>query len=82
MRVIVTPKALKQLDNLPKLEQLKIKKKLIALELDPLLGKKLSGELSELRSLRTWPYRILYYIDQKGKKLYIASIVHRQEVYR
>jgi mRNA-degrading endonuclease RelE of RelBE toxin-antitoxin system len=82
MEVIVTPKALKQYNHLPKTEQTKIKKKLLLLELNAKDGKKLSGEYSELRSLRAWPYRIVYYIDSKVKKIYVVTIAHRQGVYK
>lgn len=82
MQVIVTPKALKQYNNLPKTEQLKIKKKLYILEQNPLEGKKLSGAYAILYSIRAWPYRIIYYIDEKQKKLFIVTIAHRQGVYK
>jgi len=81
MQVILTPKALKQFKKLPIPDQAKIKKKLFLLEKSPLEGKKLTGELAELRSLRAWPYRILYFIGSKEKKLYIVTIAHRQGVY-
>lgn len=82
MLVKVTPKALKQYNNLPKVEQAKIKKKLLALELNVQEGKKLSGEYAELRSLRAWPYRIIYYIDKAQEKIFIVTIAHRQGVYK
>lgn len=81
MQVIITPKATKQYKHLPKPEQTKIKKKLSLIESEPLAGKKLSGELRELRSLRAWPYRILYYIDEEKQILYITTILHRQGAY-
>lgn len=82
MQVIVTPKALKQYKHLPKTDQQKIKKKLLVLEQNAKEGKKLSGEFSELRSLKAWPYRIIYYIDKGQKKIYITTITHRQGVYK
>ena len=82
MEVIVTPKALKQYNHLPKVEQTKIKKKLLLLERNAQEGKKLSGEYDELRSLRAWPYRIVYYIDNKVKKIFVVTIAHRQGVYK
>jgi len=82
MEVIVTPKALKQYNHLPKAEQTKIKKKLLLLEQNAQEGKKLSGEYNELRSLRAWPYRVVYYIDNKVKKIYVVTIAHRQGVYK
>ncbi len=77
MQVIVTPKALKQYNNLPKTEQAKIKKKLLALEQNFQEGKKLSGEYAELRSLKVWPYRIIYYINNVQKTIFIVTIAHR-----
>ncbi len=82
MQVIITPKAQKQYEHLPKSEQKKVKKKLQSLETDPYTGKKLTGEFSELRSVRAWPYRIIYYIHEQSQKLYITSIQHRQGVYK
>lgn len=82
MQVIITPKALKQYDYLPKTDRTKIKKKLLSLEKYPLEGKKLSGEYAVLRSLKTWPYRIICYIDKAGKKIFIVTITHRQGVYK
>lgn len=81
MRVIITPKAAKQFERLPKSEKTKIQKKLTMLEEDVLAGKKLSGSYSELRSLKAWPYRVIYYVDGKQKTIYIVTIAHRQGVY-
>ena len=82
MQIIITPEAEKQYKKLPKLEQKKIKKKLLLLEENSERGKKLSGSLSEVRSLRAWPYRILYYINEKINSIYIVTIAHRQNVYK
>lgn len=82
MQVIVTPKALKQYNHLPKSEQAKIKKKLFALEYNSQEGKKLSGEFEELRSIKAWPYRIIYSVNNIEKKIFIVTIAHRQGVYK
>lgn len=82
MQVIITPKALKDYNHLPQSEQVKVKKKLRLLDHDPLVGKKLSGALEELRSIRAWPYRIIYYIDNLKEKVFITAILHRQGVYK
>lgn len=82
MQVIVTPKALKQYNHIPKSEQVKIKKKLLALEYNSQEGKKLSGKFEELRSLRAWPYRIIYSVDTIEKRIFIVTIAHRQGVYK
>lgn len=80
-QVIITPKAAKQFQHLPKPEQAKVRKKLASLSDEPTAGKKLSGQLSELRSLKAWPYRIIYYIDSKDV-VYVTSILHRQGAYK
>lgn len=82
MQVTVTPEAQKQYQHLPKPEQKKIKRKLTVLEHNPLAGKKLSGNLAQMRSLRAWPYRILYYIDTRKNEVYVVTIAHRQGVYK
>ena len=80
MKVFITPSALKQYISLPEKFKVRVKKKLLFLENNPYEGKKLSGKLSEFRSLRVWPYRVLYYVDKKSKKVY-AVTAHRQGVY-
>ena len=81
MQVIITPKAIKQYNHIPKSEQTKIKKKLLILEQNPQEGKKLFGEFDQLRSLKAWPYRIIYYIDKKQSKVFVVTIAHRQGAY-
>ena len=82
MQVIVTLQAAKHFNKIPSIEQKKIKRKFEILEQNPYEGKKLSAELSETRAIRAWPYRILYYINQKEKKIFIINIVHRQSAYK
>lgn len=82
MQVILASNAKKQYDHLPKSEQKKVKKKLLSLETYPLSGKKLSGELSLYRSLRAWPYRIIYIINDKKKRVEVSDIEHRQGAYK
>ncbi len=81
MKVFLTPSALKQYKLLPENLKIRIKKKLFFLENNPYEGKKLSGKLSEIRSSKVWPYRILYYIDKSSKKIFVVTIAHRQGVY-
>ena len=66
-KVTVTPEATKQFKHLPITEQTKIRKKLISLENNPFSGKKLSGELSQLRKsfdnlYSIFDYWYLYFI--------------------
>lgn len=82
MQVILSNNAKKLYDHLPQSEQKKVKKKLFSLESFPLSGKKLSGELSLYRSLRAWPYRIIYIVNDKKKRVEVSDIENRQGVYR
>jgi mRNA-degrading endonuclease RelE of RelBE toxin-antitoxin system len=47
---------------------------------NPLLGKKLKGELMGLRSLRLGPFRIVYRFEKD--LLEVVYLEHRREVYR
>jgi len=82
MKVILSKDAHKQYSHLLKSEQIKIHKKLMILESNPYEGKKLEGELQGIRSLRAWPYRILYEINEKRKLVVIHKIAHRQGAYQ
>lgn len=82
MEVILSKNAAKQFAHLPKIEQTKIKKKLLLLSKKPLAGKKLAGELENDRSLRAWPYRIIYIINQRKKRVEVSNILHRQGAYK
>ncbi len=81
MQVFLTPEAKKQHLRLSKVEQRKVEKRLVLLEDKPLSGKKLLGKYANLRSLRAWPYRIIYYINSR-QEVWVVSILHRQGVYR
>lgn len=82
MQVILSKDAEKQYLRLPKTQQLKVKKKLKSLEEQYANGKKLTGELKGVLSLRAWPYRILYTINEKKKRVEVLKIAHRQGVYK
>ena len=79
MQLEYKPEAVKQLKKLPLLQKKKIIKKLELLSQNPHSGKTLRGELVGLRSLRAWPYRIIYEIQ--NRTIIIFSIVHRQSAY-
>lgn len=82
MQVILTPEAQKQYKKLPVQVQNKIRKKLLLLEVVSLIGKKLEGELNNYRSVRAWPYRIIYLVEKSEGKIYVTSIIHRQGAYK
>jgi len=81
MQVILSNDATKQYKRLPKVAQTKVKKKLLLLTKSPYAGKKLSGELAGIYSLRAWPYRILYGVNEREKRVDIHKIKHRQRAY-
>jgi len=82
MRVTLSKEANKQYSKLPNPDKPKIKKKLLLLEENSLIGKKLSGKYSKLRSLKSWPYRIIYQILDKEREIWVVSIIHRQGAYK
>ena len=81
MRLILVPSAIRQYYRLPKPEQKKVTRKLLALEQNPLAGKKLSGELAGKWSLKAWPYRIIY-VRKTPDEIWVIAILHRQGVYK
>ncbi|MDP3726714.1 MAG: type II toxin-antitoxin system RelE/ParE family toxin [bacterium] len=82
MKVTLSKDAQKQYERLPKSQQAKILKKIMGLEQNPNAGKKLEGELKGFRSLRAWPYRILYEINKAEQRIEVHKIAHRQGAYK
>ncbi len=82
MKIEYSPTALKQLKKLPKNKQIKVLQKINKLKNDPYAGKKLIGEFEGLRSLKVWPYRIIYRYLPQEKLLFINVVQHRQKVYK
>ena len=80
LKVHITPKAQKDLKKIPKKDVVKIKKSLRLLEDNPLRGKKLSDKLKNFLSLRAWPYRIIYFIENKD--VWVVNIRHRKDAYK
>lgn len=78
--VILTKKAQKNLNKLSEKDQKRVKQKLLRLEKNPNGEKKLGGDLEGLYSIRIWPYRGIYWIE--NKKVWVVKIQHRQGVYR
>ena len=74
--------AQKQYQKLPKTTQPRINRALASLSISPLSGKKLTGEFSGQRSLKAWPYRIIYSLNEKESRIEITSIIHRQGAYK
>ncbi len=80
--LILSKKSEKDFAKLPKSEQKKVVKKLKTIQVNPLLGKHLTGELKDFYSLKAWPYRIIYEFDKKQDQTIWHKIEHRQGVYK
>ncbi len=80
-RVIIQPKAGNQLKKISLKDRRRIVIVINDLAQNPFAGKKLEGEFEGQRSIRVWPYRFLYMIDQKIVTVTILKIGHRQGVY-
>lgn len=76
MTLTYNQKAIKQLKKLPLSEKKKVVRKLEQLADAPRVGKLLQGGYEGLRSLRAWPYRIIYIV--KENSIIVYSIAHRQ----
>ncbi len=80
--LILKPSAKKELANIGDVDRTKACVVLEALLKNPFLGKKLTGELPNQYSMRTWPFRIVYEIRKKELVILVLKIRHRRDVYR
>lgn len=80
--VVVGNDAARSIRRLPKQSQKPVVEALIKLGADPRAGKPLVGELAGIWSLRRGDYRVLYRIDDLERRLEVARVGHRREVYR
>lgn len=71
----------KNLKKIPRQWQTRIINIIQQLKSNPFLGKKLHGDFEGMYSVRAWPYRIIYQIQQKELRIIIINIAHRQSVY-
>ena len=79
----ILPAALRQLTELPRLEQRRLKERIDRLAVDPRPPgvKRLHGRREYLR-LRSGDYRAIYTVDDDRFTVLIIKIGHRREVYR
>ncbi len=84
MKVLLTSDVEKQFLKLPKPERTKVERKLKLLAENPHAGKKLAGDYANQRSLRAWPYRIIYTVSSTSKQevITVIAILHRQGAYK
>ena len=81
-QVVLQKKAQKELDSIDQRYRTRIIIALSDLKINPYAGKKLSGELTGLWSLRIWPYRIIYTVKKHDLIVLVIKIGHRQGVYQ
>ena len=81
-QVIVAASAARELARLPTAVRRSILSALDALAAEPRAGKPLTGALRGLWSLRRGDFRVLYRVDDPARRLEVARIGHRREVYR
>jgi mRNA interferase RelE/StbE len=80
--VVVAARAAKDVRRLAPTDRRAVIAALDGLAEDPRAGKPLVGELSGIWSLRRGDYRLLYRIDDDRRRVEIARIAHRRDVYR
>jgi addiction module RelE/StbE family toxin len=80
--VTLSVDAAKSIRKLPKQVQRAVVAALTALENDPRGGKPLIGELAGIWSLRRGDYRVLYRIDDRERRVEVARVGHRRDIYR
>lgn len=82
MKLLLTPKAQKELDRITDTVALRISNKIYQLENNPygLGSQKLEG--GKGYRIRMGDYKIVYVVDKKTKTIVIIKIGHRREIYR
>ncbi len=81
-RIVLTKLAEKELDNFDHKTRKRLFTAFDVLRENPTAGKQLQGEHKGLRSLRVWPYRVLYAVDHDIITVTILKVGHRKDVYR
>jgi mRNA-degrading endonuclease RelE of RelBE toxin-antitoxin system len=77
----VPKKVQKEIDEIPNLYRQKIIATLSGIASDPFCGKKLEGARKGQRSIRVWPYRIIYAIIKEDLVVLVITVGHRQGIY-
>ena len=81
MKLVYSKDSIKSLKKLPQNKQKKIAIKLSFLKNNLQAGKALKGEFKGLFSLKVWPYRVIYELNDKQGWIIIHKIEHRQGAY-
>ena len=67
----------KSLEKTPLPWRERIGKAINLLQYFPFMGEKMWGKLKDKRKLRIWPYRVIYKVDKKRRRIIIVEIGHR-----
>jgi mRNA interferase RelE/StbE len=78
----VKTKVLKQMESLPNKDQDRVLSAFDLLRENPTAGKQLEGKYKGFRSLRVWPYRIIYAVDHSIITVTVVKMGNRKDVYR
>lgn len=76
-RLVMTKQAARQFEGLQKKDQKRVQAVFEVLKENPLAGKQLEGKYKGLRSLRVWPYRVLYAVDHSIITVTVVKVGHR-----
>ena len=77
--LVFTREFLKRLKRVEKQTQIRILRELKTLEEQPFVGKRLSGRLNDLLSLRVGDHRVIYELSEK--KIIVRTVGHREKIY-
>lgn len=81
-KIIISPRAKRQLKLIPKQYKSVISLIIRELQDDPSYGKPLTKELTGRFTYKVGPYRIVYRINKKDKIVQVITAGHRSEVYK
>jgi mRNA-degrading endonuclease RelE of RelBE toxin-antitoxin system len=81
-RVLLSNQAEKFYKKLQKKVRARVREALVILEKSPQAAKRLHGELGGNYSLRVGKLRIIYYISEKEKAVYVIAIGPRKTIYK
>ncbi|NCN24041.1 MAG: type II toxin-antitoxin system mRNA interferase toxin, RelE/StbE family [Candidatus Pacebacteria bacterium CG10_big_fil_rev_8_21_14_0_10_42_12] len=82
MQIVYLPKTKKHLKKIDKKYLPRIFEAIELLVKTPDSGKSLVGRLHGKRSLKVWPYRVVYSIQPKQSLIVIEAVQHRKDIYR
>lgn len=81
-KIVFAPTAEKQFMQLTKVVRIRVAQAIAKLAHDPILGKRLKGQLADYRSYRVGDYRVVYYIRRQKVQIEIIRVAHRRDVYK